>query len=192
MRPAFSKILPRRVVVVVLPLVPEMASISPFSSDEANSSSPTTGMPFSLAAFTTGASMGTPGLIIRISASSSSFTLSSPKRNTQAVFRRLSSWSPKASSSFISDKTGMAPWRSSSSAAAMPLRAMPTTSTRFFSSFMTVFHLRNPQNTMESVSSGEGRTERSGTKDPPQRSTWPRSAVRSCRSVRNDDEWATF
>ena len=122
-----------------MPLVPEMASISPLSREEASSSSPTTGMPFSLAAFTTGASMGTPGLIIRMSASSSSFTLSCPRRNRQAVPRRLSSWSPNASSCFISDKMGMAPWRSSSSAAAMPLRAMPTTNTRFFSTFMTIF-----------------------------------------------------
>ena len=45
---------------------------------------------------------------------------------------------------------------------------------------------------MDSISSGEERTERSGTKGPPQRSTWPRSAVRSCRRVQSDDGWATF
>ena len=135
-RPAFSKILPSNVVVVVLPLVPEMASTSPCRSDQASSSSPTMGMPCSFAASTTGASMGTPGLMTRPSTSESRRTGSSASRNSHAVPRSASSSPPKASSGLRSESTGVAPFSKSSCAAATPLRAMPTTKMRLLANFI--------------------------------------------------------
>ena len=62
-RPAFSNILPSSVTVVVLPLVPVTASTSPCNSDAARLQLADQGYAISLAVFTTGASIGTPGLM---------------------------------------------------------------------------------------------------------------------------------
>ena len=84
---------PRSVVVVVFPFVPVIASTSPFPNAYASSTSPITATFLSRIAFTTGRSVGTPGLNTAISNVSISFSGNSP--------RIISAFTPSPSCSFI-------------------------------------------------------------------------------------------
>src|SRR5262245_3494966 len=125
--PAAASIRPMSVVVVDLPFVPVMAISRPFTNRHANSSSPMISTPHARAASNTGCSTGTPGLVTIKSADVNVSTLWPPSSSrTPSALRR----SARSNVSRISVSVTSAPRLAASSAAAMPLRAAPTTTTR--------------------------------------------------------------
>ena len=119
---------PISVVVVDLPLVPVMATMRPASQRDASSSSPMTGTPAARAAATSACRGETPGLrTIRSALFSVSARWPPSSRTTPA--RRSSSAGSIVSR--VSVRTTLAPRATSRCAAATPLRAAPTTTTRW-------------------------------------------------------------
>ena len=120
--PALAQSCASKWVVVDLPLVPVTARMGHDSCSAANANSPTTSTPAATAATTSGIAAGTPGETITLSAPVKSsircvpYTASVPG-TTEASGRR-------------SVHTTRCPCETASFAAATPLRAMPTTSTR--------------------------------------------------------------
>src|SRR5215216_5828086 len=125
--PAAPSMRPINVVVVDLPLVPVMATIGPFSQREASSSSPIVSTPLPRASSNTGCSSATPGLATIRSACASVEDRCPPSSSSIPRWRNRDASSNEGRTSVSSTR---APLRASSSAAAMPLRAAPTTTTR--------------------------------------------------------------
>ena len=125
-------IAPKRLVVVVFPFVPVIASTSPFPFSYASSTSPQILTPCSLILFTTGKSVGTPGLSTARSSVSITSSFSSPIIICALLFGASL---PRTSSSFIfsfpSYRIGNAPTFSSRSAEPIPLIPVPKTRTFF-------------------------------------------------------------
>ena len=126
--PEASSIRPTSVVVVDLPLVPVMAMTRPFSQRQASSSSPMTGTPAARASWSSASSGGTPGLVTIRSAFRKKRAWCRPRSSATPISRRRSS--PRIVAAWSVSVT-CAPRATSSSAAARPLRAAPTTSTRW-------------------------------------------------------------
>src|SRR6266550_6814343 len=125
--PAASSIRPISVVVVDFPFVPVTAITRPVIQRDANSSSPIVSTPFARAASNTGCSVGTPGLVTIRSAEASVSALWPPSSSSMPCALRRSAASKV---SRVSVSITRAPFFAASSAAAMPLRAAPTTTTR--------------------------------------------------------------
>src|SRR5678815_4135408 len=126
-RPDSLNIRPSNVVVVDFPFVPVIATIGPFTHREASSSSPMISAPCCRAASNTGCSVGTPGLTTTRSAFSNVAVVWPPNSSSTPASR---SRAPSSTLARLSVSTTRAPRRTSSSAAAMPLRAAPTTTAR--------------------------------------------------------------
>src|SRR5436309_3541474 len=125
--PAASSIFPVNAVVVDFPLVPVIAITRPRSHHDASSSSPTIGTPRSRAALTAVCSGGTPGLSTIRSADVNVSVRCPP------ISRPIPSCRSGSASGIplrVSDKVTIAPRSARSLAAAIPLRAAPTTVTR--------------------------------------------------------------
>src|ERR1044071_9254399 len=125
--PAASSIRPINVVVVDFPFVPVIAMRRPVIQRDANSSSPIVSTPFARAASNAACSVGTPGLVTIRSAPASVSARCPPSSNSMPCALKRSAAS---NVSRVSVSITRAPRRSASSAAAMPLRAAPTTTTR--------------------------------------------------------------
>src|SRR5262245_4598317 len=120
---------PVSVVVVVLPLVPVIAMTSASIAMNPSSSSPITGTPRALAAASAGRVDGTPGLTTTRSAPANASS-GCPPAHTRHPLRsscQTSDWSEAAGAE--SDARTRPPRLRMSRAAAMPLRARPTTDT---------------------------------------------------------------
>src|SRR5512137_171669 len=123
---------PVSAVVVLLPLVPVMATTGTCSrSRKASSTSPTTGIPARRAAAMPGSVSGTPGDTTTRSAEVKSRSSCPP--SASEIASPSSEASVPASSAMVrrSVTVTRAPSRAASRAAAAPLRASPTTSTFF-------------------------------------------------------------
>ena len=131
-RPVARNSSPTSVVVVVLPLVPVMAHRPPRIMRAPSSNSPMTSTPASIASCTNGLATGMPGLRIIMSWPARCFCGPSPSAKVHPSAFSSSSAPPKLSSVFMSLIVTIAPRFASSLAAATPLRAMPSTSTRLF------------------------------------------------------------
>ncbi len=119
-----SNTCPSRLVVVVLPLVPVIATIGALQNHDAASISETTGVPRSIAARTSAAVDGTPGdTTIRSQASETS---PCPPNSTLTPTASISSRTSARSGPLSVSRTP-APADASRRAAAIPLRAAPTT-----------------------------------------------------------------
>ena len=126
-RPAASSIRPTSVVVVDLPLVPVMATMRPRSQRERELQLADHRDARRRAPRPSGSSSGTPGLITTRSARSNGLRLDARRARAHAV-RSQPSPHPRSPASRRVSVT-RAPRRTSSSAAATPLRAAPTTTT---------------------------------------------------------------
>ncbi len=139
LKPAISSIRPVSAVVVDFPFVPVIAITRPSSHLEASSTSPITATPRARAAAMTGCSDGTPGLNTTRSALVKVSSLWPPSSSPTPS---ASSARASATSDRVSDSVTRAPRRTSSSAAAIPLRAAPATVIRFpatSNAFMLLF-----------------------------------------------------
>ena len=126
----FERISPIKVVVVVFPFDPVIATMSPWRNFDASSISPITGWPNALAWMMGSASMGTPGLM----------TIRSWLWNVRSPWPPVSTVIPSSSSAgiswrrwssdFASETVTWAPWAFKNRAEATPERPNPTTSTR--------------------------------------------------------------
>ena len=126
--PAAASIRPTSVVVVDLPFVPVMATTRPRIMRDASSTSPMIGTRARRARASAGCRSGTPGLsTIRSAAANSAGSCGPSRSSTPASARPAAS----GSSGFTSASVTRAPRRASRCAAAMPLRAAPTTRTRW-------------------------------------------------------------
>src|SRR5574338_71286 len=125
--PPSPSIRPMSVVVVDFPFVPVTAIRRPFSHREASSSSPITGTPFARACSISGCRQDTPGLSTMRSAPESDSTSCPPSSSATPA---ASNSSAASICGFMSVSTTLAPRRASRCAAATPLRAAPTTTTR--------------------------------------------------------------
>jgi len=126
-RPAASSIRPTSVVVVDFPFVPVMATMGPRSHRVASSSSPMTGTPAALALSSSGRSIGTPGLSTIKLALSNEAASCSPSSSSMPASRSSASCGIDG---LRSVSVTRAPRLASRRAAATPLLAAPTTSTR--------------------------------------------------------------
>src|SRR5262245_8011637 len=125
--PSACTIRPINVVVVDFPLVPVIAMIGPLTQRDASSSSPMTSTPRRRAGSKSGCSVTTPGLVTIKSAASNVFAVCPPSSSAIPAAR---SRSASVNVGRASVRVTRAPRRTSSSAAAIPLRAAPTTTTR--------------------------------------------------------------
>ena len=144
--PEASKISPARVVVVVFPFVPVIATKAAGESLQATSRSVTASTPSLSASRSTGIVGGTPGLTtIRSNSPARPAGNCSPKTvsNRSPPYSARSFRSPAASGnsreiasgSLLSVNTTSDPFSSRSFAAAAPVRAAPITSTFFINTF---------------------------------------------------------
>src|SRR5688572_4930761 len=124
--PAACSIRPVSVVVVDFPFVPVMAMTLPFNQRQASSSSPMIGTPRWRTASSAGRFAGTPGLKTTRSARPKTSPECPPRSSVTPAARSLPA-SSKAERSSLN--VTRAPRETSSSAAAIPLRAAPTTTT---------------------------------------------------------------
>src|SRR5882672_3026043 len=129
LKPPAVNMRPASVVVVDFPFVPVIATMRPVSQRDASSTSPITGMPALRAAATCGWVSGTPGLNTIKSALSKVSDRCSPSSRAMPASRRRCSSSVRSSLGRRSVSVTRAPRSASSSAAATPLRAPPTTVT---------------------------------------------------------------
>src|SRR6266849_6508302 len=125
-RPARSSARPTRLVVVLLPLVPVMATSGHGSSPKASSISLSTAMPRRTAAASTGASRGTPGLGTTRSIPASRSGPSSPRRSSTPAGIPLT---PRAAAGRASAARTRTPRAASAAATACPVRRKPSTRT---------------------------------------------------------------
>ncbi len=124
-----ARISPHKLVVVVLPFEPVMASVFPFRNLAANSNSPRMGMPNFFTCRSSGVSSGTPGLT----------TMRSCRRKVSRPWPPVSTMMPSSSRAGISlasasalrtsETVTCAPCRRRNSAAASPDLPRPTTIT---------------------------------------------------------------
>src|SRR4051812_37969749 len=126
-RPAADSIRPIRVVVVDFPFVPVTAMTGPRSQRNASSSSPMISTPSRRAASNTGCSSATPGLVT-IRSATASVSLRCPPSSSSTPAARSSGAASNDGRDSVS--VTWAPRRTRSVAAAIPLRAAPTTTTR--------------------------------------------------------------
>ena len=137
---------PTSSVVVVLPLVPLMATIGSLRKRLASSSSPIIGTDLLLASCNCGKFRGTPGLTTMRSASVNSSAGWPPNANEHPSLEAESASEPKSSAGRWSVMVTRAPWSRRNSATARPVRASPTTSTflslrSFMSALLVSFQL---------------------------------------------------
>src|SRR5688572_30573985 len=141
-RPAACSIRPITVVVVDFPLVPVTAMTGPFTQRHASSSSPIISTPRARAPSNTFCSSTTPGLATIRSAASSVAARCPPTSSSTPRSRRR----PACSNvDRVSVSITRAPRRTRSSAAAIPLRAAPTTTTRLPLTEKSPFATPSPQ-----------------------------------------------
>ena len=120
---------PVSAVVVVLPLVPVIAMRSASMTSHASSSSPMTGTPRALAADRAGSARGTPGLTTTRSAFSKASAGWPPVHSRHPSRSSCHASADSDAGAPESDASTRPPTRRMSRAAAMPLRARPTTET---------------------------------------------------------------
>jgi hypothetical protein len=124
------RISPVSAVVVVLPFVPVIAMTSLSIARHASSSSPIIGTPRARGPASPGSSSGTPGLTTTRSAPSKASAGWPPvQRRTPGSSASTPTSGARASGAALSEASTRAPSRRASRAAAMPLRASPTTAT---------------------------------------------------------------
>ena len=127
--PASRNIAPRAAVVVDLPLVPVIAATVPFSIRKPSSSSATTGTPAARAACSSGIVEGTPGDTTIIEALVNVSMRWPPSSSRTPCFSRFITSGGSSRGPFRSVATTRDPRRAQSVAAAIPDRAIPTTTT---------------------------------------------------------------
>ncbi len=125
-RPARSRARPTRLVVVLLPFVPVMATSGQARRRKASSISLQTGMPRRTAAASTGTSRGTPGLGTTSSTPARSCGPSSPKRSSTPAGAPVT---PSAAAGRASATRTRTPRAVSAAATACPVRRKPSTRT---------------------------------------------------------------
>jgi hypothetical protein len=136
-KPASRSIAPRAAVVVDLPFVPVIAATRPSRWRKASSSSAITGTPAWRAASSSGRSQGTPGDTTTIEAPVKVPTRCPPSSSRTPRSRSWRTSSLSSPSVFVSVATTCAPRRARNSAAAIPERASPITTTAFPSTPLT-------------------------------------------------------
>src|SRR5215831_1191216 len=159
-------------VVVVLPFEPVIPISWPRKKRSASSISLQSGKPSARAFSSSGTSVGTPGLAMTSSCPLRTLAAPLPSSSRTPASRNLSAFSRNSPAVLVSLAVTIAPRAAQKSAVARPVRASPTTSTRFpFRSILPtipspILHLTDPVSLLPELQRGERKQRKHQRHDP--------------------------